>query len=278
MKKYFLPFLIAAPILGGATEYHPWYNQTMVGEIRNTHRIYTYDRVESPTGDLPDSDTAYTMTLAFGINPIDVFTGSYSDDWYGEAELNLMSSHQHSFGFDDVRLTVRKRFLEDIVGDPVTLTAGATLIAAWRQALYDLSSFHHGLYEAEFHLAAGKEWSCGARWVHRIWGLALVGVAEQGSPWLKGRLVYDFNQNDRWFYQFFCEALWGLGKDDLDLGVPFRGYGPIRHQSIDLGTEIRYQTESGNSIAFKAARRVHEKDFPENARMFYLEIFIPFSF
>ena len=115
----------------------------------------------------------------------------------------------------------------------------------------------------EGHVAVGKEFECRQFWTSRIWGMGAVGIGDVGSVWVKGDLVWEHNWWDRQQCSLFTHTLWGLGEKRLNLAIPFKGYGSIAHQSVDLGGRYAYFFECGITLHVEYAYRVYARNCPE---------------
>ena len=188
------------------------------------------------------------------------------DELNAELEITGADTGAHHFGWDNIQLTGRYSWTNDVVGDPVTIVTGLTLRRAWKQAVNDLSSFHHGRTEGEIHVAAGKEFVCEQFWMSRMWGLFAIGTADKGSPWLRSSVNWECNWWDRHEVRLSVRGLCGLGGNGLNLNKPFRGYGPIRHRSLDFAVRYSYFVETlDGRCELEYSHRVYAKNFPKNA-------------
>lgn len=190
-----------------------------------------------------------------------------------ELETTFADTYRQDGCLDNVRLTLRKQLYSDIIGDPISLTAGLTLTQAFKHSLHDISSFHHGKFEGEFHLAAGKELSCGSFWMSRMWGVIGIGQGDRANPWIRADLTYERNWWDFHKVTVFTKTLWGLGPKNLSL--PFKGYGPIAHQSIDIGASYDYQTPWRAIVGVEYAHRLYARNFPAYTNYFVVKLLYP---
>jgi hypothetical protein len=151
--------------------------------------------------------------------------------------------------------------MDDVAGDPFSLGTGLSYSQAFEHSRKDVSSFHHGLYNAELFVSIGKETPEDLFWSSHWWGVAAFGMAEQGSPWI--RLNVDYEKRWRQFHEIgaFVHTLWGLGSRSLHI-EDFRGYGSVNHQSIDCGLRYRYLIEYFGSASIDYSFRIYGKNFP----------------
>ncbi len=94
-------------------------------------------------------------------------------------EATQAFTHHQRGSIDNLRATLRYLILDDIAGDPVSLTAGLSYIQPFDWSLKDISSFHHGRIEGEWFLSLGKERACGEIWINRWWTVAAIGFADR---------------------------------------------------------------------------------------------------
>ena len=98
------------------------------------------------------------------------------------------STRRQRGGIDHLRATGRYIVLDDVAGDPISLTAGLSYIESFIPGLHDVSSFHHGRAEGELFLSVGKERRAWASWIRRWWAAGAIGIGDRGSPWLRGNV------------------------------------------------------------------------------------------
>ncbi len=267
MKRLFACLLL--PLALSATELAPWFGRSLEIEVRETNLIQYFRKVATPIKPTRYPSCSQFFTLG---------TSSAFDRISVELELTLANTPHRSFGFDNFRGTGRYLLLDDVIGDPISLAAGVTLAGVGRRAFKDLSSFHNAKFEAEGHLAFGREVSCQMFWVSRWWGLLAAGIGGKGCPWMRANITWERNFWDLHSWQFFVHALWGFGDYDIDLCRQFEGYGLIKHRSVDLG--LRYTRifgSLGGRFSFEFVQRVYAWNFPEYAQIGMLRFTYPFG-
>lgn len=252
MRKLLCCFL-CLPVFISATDLSPWTGYDVELHPRVTPVVQKYP-----------SHT--NVLMGFGIE------GSY-DVWQVDFEVNVARTHKRELSLDDVRLTARYQLLNDILGDPVTLTAGLTLINTTRQTLHDPDLFHKGLVEGELHVAIGQEISCQEYWTTRVWGAGLLGIANRGFPWV--RLIGAWEKN--WWNQnelgVFADFLCGFGNKSFH-PHHFHGYGSVHHQSLDVGVSYKIYWDC-DVITLGYSYRVFANNYPKNVSTFLLNLMIP---
>lgn len=246
----------------------PWF-----GEVYDINTIaksscHLYSSVNSNNRTKHHAACDYFLTLGA--------SGVYSEDVALEIEATASNGINRHFGMDAINFTGRYLWLNDSIDDPISLTTGLTLSQVFKQGLHNLSAFHHGGIEGELHVALGKEMPCLQFWTSRLWGAVGIGIADMGSPWLRGDVRWEFNYWDIHRCELFLNTLWGCGGNALNVNH-FKGYGPIAHRSIDAG--IGYSYGFGYGIYFKAeyAFRVYARNCPQNANIIALHLLYPIS-
>src|SRR5262249_9152556 len=143
---------------------------------------------------------------------------AFPDQMVGaEIELMQSSTKRQKGNLDQIKLTGRYMWQDDIAGDPISLTPGVSYIQAFRKSVKDVSSFHHGLNNIECFISIGKENPEERSWNSRWWGLLALGIAEQGSPWCRAHLNVEKRLGKTDELKFFMHSLWGFGKHKLRL-------------------------------------------------------------
>jgi hypothetical protein len=251
-----------------AVERRPWFGRDLEIEGRASTLVQAYHSVDTTHG-----STARPAGDVF----ISLSASTACQNLAGELELIAADTRHRSFGMDSISLTGRYLWLNDVIGDPVSLTTGATLAKVFKPARRDLGTFHQGGIECEVHAAVGKEFSCQQFWMSRIWGVIGFGFADIGSAWLRANLAWERNWWERHQLRAFVHTLWGLGHNSLNLEIPFRGYGPIRHQSVDTGMRYRYAFDNGFAISLEYAYRVFASNCPQHVNLIMLRLYYPFG-
>ncbi len=266
MKLRLLPLLLSCLCsIVHATEFAPWFDQDLVLNTRATYLYQNFRKVQ-----IPHHDWKYPSNDSF----LNLSSNLSFDFLCAELEVLAAATRRRSFGVDCLRLTGRYRLLNDSVGDPFSVTTGVTLTQAFTLSLKDISSFHHGKIEGLAHVAIGKELPCEDRWYKRWWGMAGIGSADVGSPWLQGELHWEQNFCNIQRYDLFVRTLWGLGHRNI-CRHDFDGYGPIRHQSVDIGFSYSYTFDWNGTATIGYCRRVYARNFPWNANQVFLSYYIP---
>lgn len=271
MKRLILASLLAIsfPLTVCATQLKPWFGNVFEFEARATYFAQNFENMDTGLGPqyYNSNDNFGALSLATNI----------WGNWNVELEVVAGETRAHSFNFDSALLTGRFLVLDDVIGDPVSLTVGITAIQTNRISLYDPARFHHGFLGAEFHAAVGRETVCGARWNRRWWVVGAVGTADIGSPWMRGDAFYEFQLKCQSSLELGVRTLWGFGDDNILLLEDFAGYGPIAHRSVDLGVAYIYRFDIWGSLRLEYRHRVYAHNFPEQVNFFLVEYLYPFG-
>lgn len=265
-SRGYLLALIVLPSYVFGTDLTPWLTRHYEIQASATELLQYYQTIQSPHKHIRNHTLDSFTTFGLELSAYDYST---------ELETTVAHTHRQKAGCDNVRLTGRYRFMNDILGDVVSATAGVTVTQAFRNSLRDPSSFHHGIIEAEAHLSIGRETSCRSLWISRWWGLIGLGCGDYGSPWLHGHFEWEKNWYNQQHWSLFADTLWGIGGNSFAL--PFRGYGSVRHQSLDIGSRYRYIFENGFRISLEYAFRVYALNFPQNTNRLTIELLYPFG-
>lgn len=259
------------PLVCWATDLKPWFGNNYEVEVRsvllyqNYHSISTLHRNDFKRN---ENDLFWTLSAAYPFKR-----------YCGEFEVTAADTHQQKHGgWDNFRVTERYQWLNDIERDPLSLVTGITFTVPYSRALHDISSFHHGHVEAEATLSFGQKYGYPEtnNYIFRWWNVIGVGVAEEGSPWVRGDAVYEYNYADVHQFSGFVNTLWGRGKNNLHLHH-FKGYGSIEHKSVDLGMRYSYAIGCWGRFYIQYARRVYAHNFPENVNLVLLEYYFHFG-
>jgi hypothetical protein len=251
-----------------ATELSPWYSRYLEiqPKVSYFYQYYPSICISNKTKHYPAHNQFVNMSVS----------GAY-DRWSLELESNFADTRHRTWSFSDVRLTLRYQWLDDILGDSFSLVSGCTLIQDIQLAKHDISCFYHGCLEGELHVSVGKETSCQQFWVSHLWGVAALGIADEGSPWIKGEVSWDHNGWDLHDIKLSVVSLWGLGRNNLN-PRRFKGYGGIGHYSIDLAVNYHYAFEFGGILGLEYSYRLYAHNCPSQVNTFGVNFIYPFGF
>ncbi len=268
MKRCFL--LALAPLVGSALEVKPWLGNEWEFQFDTAYTYSRYPNVQDghPALRSPSNDQLLTFDLGV-VAP--------TPNWDFQLEAEIANTPRQSWGVRSGAVQARYQWLDDILGDPVSLTIGANLRVVAHHSLRDVSCPYHSYVNGEINGAVGKEWSKQAFWRWRAFAFAGVGMANRGSPWTRALISFMGNQEDRHQYAVFAIGYWGFGTQREVMTRDFDGYGKIHHQSIDLGLGYRYLLDFWGSFTFSYAYRLYARSFPERVNFFTLAYELPFS-
>lgn len=262
-----LAFILLLSVSLQGVELKPWYPQMLQLQGWLDYRFQSFPSVDAQRnyGHYSSNDHFVDGSLLLVYDPYSL-----------QVETEFADTRKRNFDWDHIALTGRYLFLDDNIGDPVSFTAGLTLSRAWREAVNDISSFHHGRNEAFLHLALGKQNIYGADWSSRWWGILGVGTADRWTPWLIANAAYEWNCFQPHRFSFHLDSLWGCGNHQLKVD-DFGGYGPIDHRSIDLGIRYSYEFECYGVFSLGYAYRVYAHNFPKQTSQLTLCYIFPFG-
>lgn len=259
--------LFLFPLSLFAIDYAPWYGKRLEVEatVKQTYQHYPYIRQEYHRIDKTSDNwlTAFSAEVAI------------CDDFKVATQLDFADTEHMSYNFEDARLSLQYRPLNDIVLDPVSLNLGLTTILPTQLALHDVSLFHSGLFETEAFVSIGREQSCEDFWTSRVWGYLALGLASRGSPWLRAQATYEKNFWDLHRWRIQAEYLQGFGKHCVR-PHHFRGWGGINYTSLDLKAAYFYALENGE-IGLELAYRPYAYNFPAEAASIQIRYMVPFG-
>ena len=255
----------------GAQDRPPWMGEELKISPYAKYTFQSFQEIESSCRDQPYSERAHFLNLGLGSS---VF------QWSANLELVGAKTRHQDCNIDQLNLIITKHIFNDILGDPFALSMGAKIIQAFKNSLYDVSSFHHGQFEVECYVSMGKECAKSFYWLNRYWILGAIGQADRGYPWLRGNFILEKQWWPRHRLTLLGELLLGTGNKTINL-CEFKGYGPIAHRSIDLGIQYHYLVDSDVEFTMGYEYRVYAQNFPKHAQFFSIKLqnyISPFDF
>lgn len=250
-----------------ATEHDPWLGNIYEFEVRSTIFSQNYSRIDesSHLKKKHANDLFLNASLSNSLT-----------DLGGEFEIIQARTRQQGGDIDHLKMTGRYVWFDDLAGDPLSVVTGLSYIQAFSHSLKDVSSFHHGLYEGELFVSLGRERSFKAEMESRWWSMLGLGLAERGSPWVRFQLNYERGWKIKHAFRLFLDSMWGLGGKQLKL-CDFKGYGPIAHESIDVGLRYTYLIDYYGSAMIQYYFRPYAKNFPIYTHCVLVQILCTFG-
>jgi len=268
--RYLVFFFTVVVSLTNATEYMPWFGNVLEFENRISYVHQRYDEVDTASGSLDRSSRDHFLDFSL------VFTTL--NDMSLEAELGLANTSQRGFGMENLKATGRVLLSNDIIGDPFSLTAGASLLWVFEDGLDDISTPHHGEIGLELHTAIGRELAIERFWETRYWAMMGVGLANRGVLWTQSQWAIETKMDDHHIGRLFVNSRSGIGDRKLSFDKPFGGYGLIQHRMLEGGVRYHHGLPFLGALVFEYTYRVYAHSSPDNVHRFILQFLHSFSF
>lgn len=267
IKRLCLPLLLLMALHLNATDWKPWYPRSLqlLGQLDYTFQTFNSVATKGHKRSYRSCDHFITNNVMGILEPYSI-----------ELETQLADTRKRHLDWDHISLTGRYLLLDDDIGDPISLSTGLTFSRAWREAVNDIGSFHHGRNEAIFHVAIGKQEIVGAGWISRKWAVLGIGTADRWTPWLIANAAYEWNfwYPHRW--GIYLNSLWGMGKRRLNI-EDFGGYGPIAHRSVDLSIRYTFECDYMGCFYLDYSYRIYAHNFPNHASRVSINYIYPFG-
>lgn len=266
LNKILFALLLASSL--AATEEAPWIDHVLapIFTLSGAYQQFTFLRCEGKNVRYPGKSYLLDGSLLFAPDK----------DYDLQLELRLARTHAHGLAIDQFKQTARYMFFDDAEGDDYSLSAGLSLSEVPKIALRDRSQIHHGEFEAEVHGAIGKEWSEEGERIGRIWCLGGIGVANRGSPWLRGLFAAEYSLCFHHLFRGMLEAEGGFGGRS-PCQCHFRGYGRVGYRVLDAKLSYGYQNDDGAIFLIEVVQRVFAVNAQNNLKQVRLEVVYPFS-
>lgn len=262
--------LLLLPILGVSLEMQPWFGDCLEFHFLGSYTYSYFDRVQKGTPQLTSTFQSNVGYLGLDFSP--------TPEWSIDSEMQVADTTQQNFNFRTLALQARYLWLDDIIGDRVSLATGASARFTNSDSLHDVSCPFHSNFDFELNFSFGKEFDVTEDWAWRFWGYGAVGHANVGSPWVRGVLALETNYDDQHKFAVFADGINGYGRHTTVHIDHFNGYAKIRQKSIDLGGRYGYRLGVYGTLRFSYVRRVLAKSCPEEVNSFIVSYMLPFSF
>jgi len=268
LKKWI--FIIFFPFSIFSLEQQPWF-----GDVFEFHFLgsYTYSRFSSVQAAIvPLRNPSNDHLLYFGLDFS--FTPQWTFDW----DLQFTETPRQSFSFRSTAWQFRYLWLDDIIGDLVSLSTGANIRYTSSRSIHDISTPYPAPVDFELNFSVGKEFDYLQDWRFRFWGFGALGQGSRGSPWLRATLAFEGNYYDEHKWALFSYFSHGFGRKTTVNIANFNGYARIRQKSIDIGASYGFRMLVYGTIRVSYVRRVLAKRCPSRVNFFTLSYLLPFSF
>jgi len=270
MRKIFFLMILFSSYTIFAIEQAPWFGDVYEFHFLSKYTYSRYNKVDGAIFSLDDTSNDHLLHFNLSFAP--------SLQWSIDSDLEFAKSPRQDFGFCAVAFQGRYLLKDDIIGDPVSLSMGGNFRVVSDNSLKDVSILYHSNVDFEFNIALGKEFSNLDYWRFRFWFYGSGGIANKGSPWLKGEFYIEGNLQERRKWALFVKAMHGYGRQEQINIYDFHGYGKVRQRNIDMGFRYGWRLDVWGSLSFEYKRRILAKRCPENVNFFTLIYLLPFSF
>ncbi len=269
MKSFLLSAFLLLSTPAFTLEVKPWLGDKFAFTFESAFIYSRFNKVEGASKQLsrPLNNRDILFDLGYTL----------SSDFDVQLETEFGKTNDVNWALRSGALQARFQFLDDIIGDPVSLTLGVILRAAPDHFLKSVSTPYAAEFNTELTCSVGKEWSEEGAWTMRTYSLTALGQANRGYPWLRELLVWQYNLHDTHRFTFFGEGDFGFGGKQHVNVKHFRGWGKYQHQSIDLGLSYGYKISVYGVLTASYAHRIFAHNFPEHVNFFLLSYCFPFS-
>ncbi|MBS3905083.1 MAG: hypothetical protein KGZ39_07140 [Simkania sp.] len=250
-------------------EEKPWLGNLWEFYLDTGYMFSRYDSVANSTKHLKAPSNNNVFSVDIGLVPI--------DSWDAAIEVDFAQTPRQSLGRRSVAAQVRTLWLNDIIGDFVSLTTGFSVRQTSYRSLHDISCPYSARWDFEINSAMGKEWGCGPNWCMRLYGLGAVGQGSRGSPWTRAKVAYQIHQLESHIWEFFSLGYWGFGRRREVNINHFNGWGFYDHSSIDLGFGYLYELGVWGRLRFDYSHCIHARVYPRGTNSFIIGYHLPFS-
>ncbi|MCE5294472.1 MAG: hypothetical protein LLF94_07660 [Chlamydiales bacterium] len=194
-----------------------------------------------------------------------------------ELEFDLAETQKKSYGFDAFKAQSRYKLLNDLTGDPITLTAGLVMAMSTPTRVADLSSSQSGVFQTEARISFGRQFAIddGSYW--KAWGLVNSGLASSGSPWLGCEVHLQRVLHEKHHMGLFCRAAKGLSHTRLHHVSDFHSWSRIGYRYTEAGVSYSLKKIGYGSLYFEASKRLSARYCPKATWNVCLGVLIPFS-
>ena len=253
-----------------ALEESPWLEFPYEFHFKTAFSESYYSEIQGATYPRKRYENSWNEQLNLGLS---VTTMSLLDI---ELEGEFFQTKATSFTLESLALQLRWQLLDDIQGDPFSLTLGGNTRFVPDHALHDPYVPYQGLINFEALMSIGREFDVAFDWTKRFFLFSALGIANQGAPYLKIDAQFDVHRKSHLF-AFLIKTNFGFGQKDRVPVDHFHGYSAIWHQSVDLGVAYQYLFDIYGKLGIELSYRPYAKNFPKNFSKVEIRYDFPFS-
>ncbi len=247
----------------------PYYSPLAEFQFRPAYSCCYYPSVSRGKNPASYRSHDQRLDLNFGVQ--------FWPNWELQFASDFLESRKLNWGAERVGLQVRHLFLDDVVGDPISLSVGLQGFYVPTRSLRDVGVSYHAQGNFELGAAIGKEMGKTYHWFFRFWGFLGVGIANRGLPWIRPVITAEMKFEQNHALKAFVESYLGFGNRHHVNINDFNGYAKIAHRSIDLGLNYTHFFRIWGRLSLQGTYRVYAHSFPKRAVSACLTYRLPFS-
>ncbi|SCA58469.1 hypothetical protein AB751O23_AC_00270 [Chlamydiales bacterium SCGC AB-751-O23] len=266
---FFLTFLFLTFELF-ATQSSPWFGRDKEIELRGVYLYQNSREIPLKSKKLNLKRERSLANFSLAVSP--------TANWSTELELALGKvKDQSSFTLSSTKLTARRQFYNDLIGDAVSLTGGFSTTFSNPKHMFNAFNIPYSDANAEVHLAFGKEKTLRDSYSRRYYGLIAYGVKNKGPSWVRLKLNLEKNFRDKLRLEIFTEGAIGIGKEhQLVEYHSDQDFARNNFKFLDLGLKFHYPVDFIGEWNLTVLKRIHGKYVPSKSFAVNLAFFIPF--
>ena len=264
-----LKYVFFLPIALFGLDRVPWFCTIWEFAFTPTYTYSRYPKVQHGVPHLQNPSNDQLLSLNLDVSP--------ATNWQLATEVEFADTPRQAMGLRSIAFQARYLLLDDILGDPVSLTTGLVVRGVSEHSLKDVSCPYHSDINFEINTAIGREWDHGFEWKVRVFGGASAGMANRGFPWMTGFAMIEGQVHQTNRIGLFLDAAAGFGgRRDVFINH-FHGYADIGHRNLDIGVKYTYVFDIWGHFSVSYARRIYARSFPEQVNFFTVSYMLPFS-
>ena len=137
--------LLLLPISLSALQVQPWFHEIYEFTFTPSYTYSRYRDVQNGHPQLKSASNDHLIAFDLGISPM--------QKWDVDADLEFADTPRQSLGFRSSALQLRYQWLDDIAGDPVSVTTGISGRGVGGHSLKDVSCPYHSYANFELNSA-----------------------------------------------------------------------------------------------------------------------------
>ncbi|MCH9609556.1 MAG: hypothetical protein S4CHLAM45_14880 [Chlamydiales bacterium] len=271
IKVFLSLFFLSSTLLG--LEREPWFNPLWEFQAIAQNDYFKNRTVQIPKSGYTLNDYSNLFDLALQVSPYPY--------WDAEVQLDFIASDRTSFNFGGAEIIARYQWLDDTIGEPLSLVTGMSMSFIRGELEENLNAYLSSNYSLGLSVTVGKALyrRCDPLWRRRLWFFGEYLFYNRNTPGsFRSTLAYDQRILPCLIWKLHTHYQSGYGTNDLPpTKEGFFGYHNIDFHVLNVETKMLYEFPIYGSFELSGLYNVVAFNGPKNYWGIGGKLVFPFS-